>query len=117
MQRSCRGHVQAWVSHKYKFIYLRLLKSASSTVLGALFQSICSKTDESGRARCKPDELAEVPNLKAGSPEALEVDRWWREYFVFSFVRNPWSRLSSAYFMFTSKDLMHRCARPRSVPD
>ena len=110
MHCSCRGHVQAWVSHKYKFIYVRMLKAASSTILLTLFEHICSKPGEVGIARCEPDELVEFRSGKLEDSEAAEVDRWWKEYFVFSFIRNPWSRLSSAYFMFTSRDLMHRCA-------
>lgn len=87
--------LQVYVSDKWKFIYIRQPKSSSSSVLIALTQQLC-------RGQCKSNELRAVTKLD---------EKKWEEYFVFTFVRNPWTRLLSAYHMFNGKHL-RRCAAP-----
>jgi hypothetical protein len=82
--------VQVWVSDKFKFIYVRQPKSSSSAVMFAISQQLCE-----GRV-CSRDELRPAFTLE-------EIP--WDKYFVFTFVRNPWTRILSAYHMFNDKHL------------
>lgn len=47
----------------------------------------------------------------------------WNEYFTFAFIRNPWSRTLSCYFMWGNKDLtfeetiLNRTPHPHKPPD
>ena len=77
------------MSHKYKFIYIHVLKSGGMTVKAFLKKALCGTTQmpcPSGK------HVLEIVDCSA----AL---RRHPEYFVFSFVRNPYSRLYSGYSM------------------
>lgn len=75
---------QLYVSHKYRAVFVRQPKSASTAVLDALKEAFCETRT------CHADEFAEVPALR---PHVFD------EYAVFTFVRNPWTRAVSAYRM------------------
>ena len=80
--------MQVYVSHKYKVVYLRQPKSSSSTILAAMHQSFCD-----GRKKCLDEELTRFKHPNA---------QVWRDYFVFTVVRNPYARMVSAYNMMSS---------------
>jgi Sulfotransferase family len=75
---------QLYVSHKYRAVFVRQPKSASTAVLDALKEAMCETRT------CHADEFSEVPALR---PHVFD------EYAVFTFVRNPWTRAVSAYRM------------------
>lgn len=86
---------QLYVSHKYRAVFVRQPKSASTAVLDALKEAMCETRT------CHPDEFAEVPALR---PHVFD------EYAIFTFVRNPWTRAVSAYRMMHKWFLRRRSA-------
>lgn len=90
---------QVFVSHKFRFVFVRQPKSASTAIMKAIKETFC-KQDE-----CSEHELLQVPKLS---------DKTWASYFTFTWVRNPWTRSMSAYRMMNkwflrSRDSMERC--------
>ena len=69
------------INHKHKFIFLHTPKTGGMSVGSALYSALGIKDDYQS-FRIHYDDLNE---------EIL------KEYFVFTFVRNPWDRLVSDY--------------------
>lgn len=84
--------MQVWVSDTWKFIYIRQPKSSSSAVIGSITTQLC-------KGRCRRGDLYAETDM--GSLALI-----WHSYFVFTFVRNPWTRALSAYSMF-SRGVLH----------
>lgn len=78
--------MQVFVSNIWQFIYVRNPKSSSTAVLDAITQQLCG-------GECVADQLREVRRW-------VELEPVWSRYFVFTVVRNPWTRMLSAYNMF-----------------
>ena len=75
------------ISHKYQFIFVHVLKSGGTTVKGFLQRALC------GSNNCPAgDNNLEIVNCAASVAK-------YPHYFVFSFVRNPYARMYSAYAM------------------
>jgi hypothetical protein len=91
--------LQIWISHQWKFIFLRQPKSSSTAILGAVRKQLCG-VGKKGKGACLPEEFRRYHDGIDGNV--------WSEYFVFTFVRNPWTRMMSAYRMFTGS-FLHRC--------
>eukprot|EP01023_Acetabularia_acetabulum_P065135 TRINITY_DN8589_c0_g1_i4.p1 TRINITY_DN8589_c0_g1~~TRINITY_DN8589_c0_g1_i4.p1 ORF type:complete len:361 (-),score=28.56 TRINITY_DN8589_c0_g1_i4:1667-2719(-) len=86
LQRSCHPII----SHKYKFIYFGMPKTASRTT-SAYFENIaCNGTKEE-------DCFLRVYDAKTLKKE--EYLKYYDEYFKFAFIRNPYARAASVYFM------------------
>lgn len=96
---------QVFVSHKYKFIYIRTPKSASSAILIAMRKDVC------GGRECTSEELSKVD--PKGEPLSNEI---WADYFVFTIIRNPWSRMISAFNFLTKRHLMLRPGQSQLAP-
>ena len=80
------------LSHQYQFLYVHVLKSGGMTLKGFLKQGLC---DGSTQMPCRGDEESQRLQI-------VDCGRAIREhphYFVWSFVRNPFSRMYSAYAM------------------
>ena len=77
------------ISHKYKFIFVHVLKSGGTAVKGFLQTGLCGNNN----IPCQTD-----PNNLQIVDCAASIVRY-PHYFVFSFVRNPYSRMYSAYAM------------------
>jgi Sulfotransferase family len=104
---STKAGVQVWVSKKWRFIFIRQPKSSSTAVMVAIKSQLCGLADPSNVNNCDPDQFAVAEDI---------TDAMWREFFVFTIVRNPWTRLLSAHTMFT-KHFLKKCGlRPLSVP-
>ncbi|GGA13492.1 sulfotransferase family 2 domain-containing protein [Okeania sp. KiyG1] len=77
------------ISHKHKFIFVHVQKTAGQSVTETLKKNV-------------PDLEKLVTQHKHGSAitgrDILGVDKW-NEYYKFAFVRNPWDRLVSWYSM------------------
>jgi hypothetical protein len=80
------------ISHKYKFVYIAVTKTGSTTVrkmLNPLSDVVSDHSTESPY-----HHHTHAVDLKKHFKER----GWnWDEYFKFSFVRNPWSRLVSLF--------------------
>lgn len=104
---------QVTISDKYRFVYLKLPKTAGTTVHYGYFHSVLcpmrpgdkkvkhyfDKAREAPiRANCSDDIL--FPSLDKGvMPPGISQVRGEKliHYFVFTIVRNPWARAVSAY--------------------
>ena len=80
------------MSHKYKFIYIHVLKSGGSAIKHFLKRGLCQVPglhDE-----CKNDETYYFTGQSCN-----DMVREHPDYFVWAMVRNPFSRMYSAYSM------------------
>lgn len=78
------------LSRRHGFIYIHVLKSGGMTVKAFLKRALCGGRTQMPCATGR--DVLEIVNCGA----ALQQ---YPEYFVFSFVRNPYSRLYSGYSM------------------
>ena len=91
--------MQVYVSRKYRAIYVRQPKSASSTIMKSILRTLCE-----GKSPCDTDAFVKM------WVERITY-RQWSEYFVFTVVRNPWTRAASAFtfmhegFLFKKNEL------------
>lgn len=100
------------VSEKHRFIYVHVLKSGGSTIKSFLRRALCfSLTDTTlttgdtrGSFLCGQDQV----NMKGSdilrAADCQTILKKHPDYFTFSFVRNPFSRMYSSYAMSISKD-------------
>lgn len=77
------------LSHKYQFIFVHVLKSGGTTVKGFLQDGLCGNTQLPCATGNDNLQIVDCASSIAKYPN----------YFVFSFVRNPYSRMYSAYAM------------------
>lgn len=74
-----------YISHKYKFIFIQIPKTGTSSIKAVLNPFIEGNTFDAIRH-------ADYAEIARSYPNQLI------EYFKFSFVRNPWDRIVSYYF-------------------
>lgn len=91
------------ISHKYKFIFVRIPKTASSSII-----SVLEKYD--------PDYI-DGQHAEFGFYQT-DFKKEWEDYFKFTFVRNPWS-LRYSYYCYnkTTRGRAGRYARHLSFKD
>ena len=80
------------ISRKWRFIYVRQPKSSSTAVIAAIKSQLCGVA-EGSVDECAEDEFALAAHISEDE---------WRNFFVFTVVRNPWTRLLSAHTMFNT---------------
>jgi len=80
------------ISHKHKFIFIAVPKTATATIRYLLE----SYSDIVSKGTTPPyDWHCTAPDLK----KHFQGQNWdWDQYFKFAFVRNPWDRLVSEFF-------------------
>ena len=78
------------ISDKYKFAYIHILKSGGSATKEFLRKSLCGEDDED----CKRVDQSILRPIAC-----QEIVEQHPDYFTFSFVRNPYSRMYSMYSM------------------
>ena len=80
------------VSHKYKFIYIHVLKSGGMTVKSFLKKALCGDTSIPCR---RGTDVLQVANCDQVFRHSTNL----HDYLVWSVVRNPFSRMYSGYAM------------------
>ncbi|GFH55696.1 hypothetical protein CTEN210_12172 [Chaetoceros tenuissimus] len=84
------------ISHKYKFFFIHNLKVGGMTTKSFLKRALCPGGDPHNHIfKCSSgDDVLKVVDCKSGLRVASK-----QSYFIFSFVRNPYSRLFSGFAM------------------
>ncbi len=77
------------ISDKHKFAYIHILKSGGSATKEFLRRSLCGEDD----FECKADPSVLRPIA------CTQIAKKHPDYFIFSFVRSPFSRMYSMYSM------------------
>lgn len=82
------------VNHHYKFIWVKLPKTGGSSLQHHIPYGC-------GNSEIVPNPVnSPFCSRRAWFEERLELEdakAWWKEYFVFSVIRNPYSRFASGY--------------------
>ena len=78
------------ISRKYKFIYIHVLKSGGSATKEFIRNSLCGEDDK---------DCLRVNYYVVGTLGCKRAISEHADYFTFSFVRNPFSRIFSMYSM------------------
>lgn len=107
------------ISHKYKFIYLRSQKTASTSI-DVFLSAYC---DENDVVTIMPEETPEWHNATTAGPinnnhvPAVHVRDWiggkmFNEYYTFTSVRHPLDKLISSYFYWIENPQLGPQVRP-----
>ena len=88
------------VSHEYKFVYFHIPKAANTTIKVNLFLQcknmiLTKQTKEIDLIKIKED--LKLFFDKVFELNSLKIQEMYKEYFKFTFVRNPFDRFKSAY--------------------
>eukprot|EP00956_Cyclotella_meneghiniana_P015058 scaffold22815_cov61-Cyclotella_meneghiniana.AAC.2 len=78
------------ISRKYKFIYIHVLKSGGTATKEFIRNSLCGEDDK---------DCHKVNYYVVGTDSCVKAITEHADYFTFSFVRNPFSRIFSMYSM------------------
>eukprot|EP01023_Acetabularia_acetabulum_P031399 TRINITY_DN29505_c0_g1_i7.p1 TRINITY_DN29505_c0_g1~~TRINITY_DN29505_c0_g1_i7.p1 ORF type:complete len:315 (+),score=33.31 TRINITY_DN29505_c0_g1_i7:1-945(+) len=96
---SCVVHI----SHKYKFIYVGIPKTGYKTTTELFRKQVCNGETKG----C-------FENILTLKLTRQQYAKYLNEYFTFTFVRNPYNRAASAYFMmskhFLKNPKLQKCA-------
>lgn len=91
---------------RYKYIYIRSPKAASTSIVNVLGECDNVRTRGYNSSSCMalhfywPKSMLQLDSLQ----------QMWKDYFVFGFVRNPWRRAYSLYKYIHSNGCMDRWA-------
>lgn len=91
---ACTTGCQVFVNHDYRFFWIKTRKTGGTSLregLGWICEDKWLVPEGANKSFCSTTPWRKkTPNK--GDPET-----WWKEYFVFAAVRNPYSRFASAY--------------------
>jgi len=98
----------AFISDRFRFIYVRQPKSSSSAAVKNMLLML----------GLPPSSKRHPPDLIRTAAVHEIPDAVWSSYFVFTIVRNPYTRLASAYTFLSRylalRDSKHPAAPPRT---
>lgn len=92
------------ISHKYKFAFLHLPKCAGSTIMKSFGRCWNDKRYKNGH----PHLTTTDTHYSLHRSDTIRVDLDINEYKLFTFVRNPYSRIVSAFFYLRDTNLRYR---------
>lgn len=87
---------------RYKYIYIRSPKAASTTIVDELGECNNPRTRNQNATSCMGLHYYWEDDFQPSN-----ITDMWKDYFVFGFVRNPWSRAYSL-FKYTTSDACMR---------
>ena len=96
------------MSRKYKFIYLHVLKSGGMSLKTFLKMGMCGTVDVVRKRGCGPNDDFELMEIV----DCSKAVKTHPGYLIWSFVRNPYGRMYSAFSM-----AKHGHKRPGSTDD
>lgn len=118
------------VSHRYKFIYTKTIKTAGTSV-ESYFEKYCFPEGEWTFSHGRDEYLSEsgivgfrgrdamsrkwYSHMDAATLKGYVGEEIWDSYFKFCVVRNPFDKLVSAFHYFENKDESRRTAFLRSI--
>lgn len=102
-------HCQVYVNHHYKYIWIKGHKVGSTAMRGTLGW-LC---DDHWRVPKQANfSFCAKPYFAPAQRSSMEdIERVWRDYFVFGVVRNPFTRFASGY-EYISDRLSKSCRKP-----
>ena len=96
------------INHKLQFIYMRVTKTASTSLIKTLRNAGITLEAVGKRDMIPGTTLPNLQHLPSKYIEEAVGEETFESYFKFAFTRNPWDRLLSTY-------LMARCNRKSPV--
>ncbi|WIA09571.1 hypothetical protein OEZ85_008963 [Tetradesmus obliquus] len=82
-----------FINHKYKYIYIRSPKAASTSIVDELGECNNERTRGANSSTC----MGMHGTWEHWYKDPKNITDMWRDYFVFGFVRNPWKRAYSLF--------------------
>jgi len=91
------------ISHKHKFIFLKTVKTAGTSIQAALAEHCGEKDVITGEGEKNIHKLPKIPTLHHEHVYLTFVKQWlgpkiWDNYFKFAFIRNPFDLAISKYY-------------------
>ncbi len=107
------------ISHEHKFIFVHINKCGGTTVETALKKyggEFMHKRDKLGS--CGAKDVKYTNHLKHVTAEQYSTTEYWKDYFKFAFVRNPFEKELSDYFFYQKNyDLRNPHGRRENFKD
>jgi hypothetical protein len=94
------------ISHKNKFIFIHVPKTGGTSIVRALYPYLDMSQDVVMGGHPDHEDKKDVQRIKSGEihkhSTSQEIknfvgEEMWDDYFIFSFVRNPYDRIVSTY--------------------
>ncbi|KAF8073165.1 hypothetical protein HT031_000826 [Scenedesmus sp. PABB004] len=82
-----------FINHKYKYIYIRSPKAASTSIVDELGECNNVRTRGHNASTC----MGMHSSWEHFYRDPKNITDMWRDYYVFGFVRNPWKRAYSLF--------------------
>jgi len=95
------------ISHRYKFAFLHLPKCGGSSLMKSFGRCWDDKRYKNGH----PNLTTTDTHYSLHRSNTICVDLDINEYKLFTFVRNPFARIVSAFFYLRDTELRFRCDR------
>lgn len=97
-RKTSMNDLRCAVSEEYRFVYVVTPKVACTSVKTALLPLFGRDPAEAGERGQAHKILARAGAIENGNQFMARLESHYRDYFKFSFVRNPFDRLVSCYY-------------------
>ena len=103
------------ISHKYKFIYIKVAKTGSQTIIQTLRNHVHDLVLETYRKHYIKNFDFDPHHISSFDIQK-KLPNEFDQYFKFAFARNPWDRLVSIWSM-NKLRRNFKCTFPLHIPD